>query len=641
MFTKNKYFNKKTGLKLLVYAVVIGMFWLKMSYIQSNIFSLNVENANEASILAFNPLSSIFLIFGLGILLGGRRGMFVSYILGSLLLYVNILFYREYSDFITIPMLNQVANLADLGGSIGTILNYSDILLFVDVLIAAFLLFYLKPSRFQAFKPKRREGIILAVVAIPLFIVNLQWAETERTDLLERTFDRNMLVKYIGVINYHVYDAVLQGKTEMKKTLADSNELVPAINYLNENKKKDSNHLEGVAEGKNVIAISLESTQTFVVDNTLHGEELTPYFNDLKEEGAYFDNFYHQVKQGRTSDSEFLLANSLYPLNRGAVFFTHSGNEYEALPSLLSENGYFTNVMHANDKTFWNRNVMYDSLGYDDFISKEDYEVTQEKSHGWGYLDEYFFEDSLNKMKDMDKPFFSKMITLTNHYPFTLPEEKKYIEEGETSSGTLNRYFQTIRYQDEALKQFVENFKDSKLYDNTILVIYGDHFGISENHKEAMGEYLGKDINDFEQFQLQRVPLLIYGKGIEPQENHTVGGQIDLRPTLTNLLGIEDENPIQFGNDLMDKDRRELMITRDGDFANEEYVGIQGACYDRETGNPAEDGACEEGFDAAQEELEISDSIIYGDLLRYLDETEMVNSEEQQASSEEKGSVQP
>ncbi|RDY70994.1 LTA synthase family protein [Halobacillus trueperi] len=627
MFTNNKYINKKTGLKLLVYLFVIGLFWLKMNYIQTSIFSLNVENTNEANILAFNPLSSIFLIFGLGILLAGRRGMFVSYILGSILLYVNVLFYREYNDFITIPMLNQVANLADLGGSITTIMSPVDALLFVDVLITAFLLFYLKPSRFQAFKPKRREGIVLAIVAIPLFMINLQWAEQERTDLLERTFDRNMLVKYIGVINYHVYDVVLQGKTEMKKTLADSNELVPVINYLNENKSEDSDRLEGVAEGKNVIMLSLESTQTFVVDNTLHGEELTPYFNDLKEEGIYFDNFYHQVKQGRTSDSEFLLANSMYPLNRGAVFFTHSSNEYEGLPGLLGENGYFTNSMHANDKTFWNRNVMYDSLGYDEFFSKEDYTVTPEKSHGWGYLDEYFFEDSLNMMKEMDKPFYSKLITLTNHYPFTLPEEQKFIEEGETGSGTLNRYFQTIRYQDEALKKFVEDFKNSELYDDTILVIYGDHFGISENHQEAMGEYLDKEINEFEQFQLQRVPMLIYGKGIDAEKNHTVGGQVDLRPTLTNLLGIQDDNPIQFGHDLLDKDRRQLMITRDGNFASEEYVGIQGTCYDRETGEELEADLCNEGFEKAQEELEMSDSIIYGDLLRYLDETEMVQSE--------------
>ncbi|MBN8235660.1 LTA synthase family protein [Halobacillus kuroshimensis] len=617
--------NKK---KVMIYGAVMAVFWLKMYIIQSGIFNLDVENFNEALILAFNPLSSIFLLFGVGILLAGRKGMLAMYIVGSLLLYFNVLFYREYSDFLTIPMLGQAANLAGLGGSITDILSWTDIFLFVDIFAAAFLLFYLNGKRLTSFQPKRKEGFILAALAIPLFIVNIGWAQTERTELLQRAFDRNMLVKYIGVLNFHAYDIVLQGQTEAKKTFADSNELVPVLNYLNETKSGAGEEMEGAAEGKNVILLSLESTQTFVVDNTLNGEELTPYFNDLKEEGAYFSNFYHQVKQGRTSDSEFLLDNSLYGLNRGAAFFTHSGNEYEATPEVLDKEGYTSSVMHANDATFWNRNVMYDSLGYDRFYSKKDYDVTEEKSHSWGYLDEYFFEDSLAKMEEMEEPFYNKMITLTNHHPFTLPEDKQLIEKGETSSQTLNNYFQTIRYQDEALKQFVEEFKQSDLYDDTVLVIYGDHFGISENHQQAMGEYLDKDINDYEQFQLQRVPLLMIGEGIEGKEYDTVGGQIDLRPTLMNMLGVEDDNPIQFGQDLFNEDRQELMVTRDGNFANEEYVGVNGTCYDRETGEEVEDAACGEGFEQAEEELALSDSVVYGDLLRYLDETEMIEEEE-------------
>ncbi|MGP4077783.1 LTA synthase family protein [Halobacillus sp. K22] len=626
MFQKWKR-NDASSKKKLIYAVVFAMFWLKMTFIQGGVFTLGLENINQAAILAFNPLSSIFLLFGLGILLAGRKGLLGAYILGSVLLYLNVLFYREYNDFITIPMLGQLANLAGLGGSITNILSATDIFLFVDVVAAIFLLIYLNPSRIQSFLPKRKEGLVLAAIAVPLFLINLGWAQTERPELLKRAFDRNLLVKNIGVLDFHIYDSVLQGQTEMKKTFADSNELVPALNYINEKDVDPNSELNGVAEGKNVILLSLESTQTFVVDRELNGKELTPYFNDLKEEGAYFSNFYHQVKQGRTSDSEFILDNSLYGLNRGAAFFTHAGNEYEATPEVLGEEGYTSVNMHANDQTFWNRNVMYDSLGYDKYFSKKDYDVTEDKSYGWGYLDEYFFSDSLDKMEELEQPFYSKMITLTNHYPFTLPEDKKLIEEGDTSSGTLNRYFQTIRYQDEALKQFVEEFKRSELYDDTVLVIYGDHFGISENHQKAMGEYLGKDINDYEQFQLQRVPLLILGEGIEPKEHDTVGGQIDLRPTIMNLLGVDDDNPVQFGHDLFSKDRNEMTITRDGNFANEDYVGVNETCFDRETGEKVEGEACAEGFKQAQEELELSDSIVYGDLLRYLDETEMIDQE--------------
>lgn len=68
------------------------------------------------------------------------------------------------------------------------------------------------------------------------------------------------------------------------------------------------------------------------------------------------------------------------------------------------------------------------------------------------------------------------------------------IDEFDSKSRTLNRYFPTVRYQDEALKRFIEKLKKDGLYDNSIIVLYGDHYGISENHNEAMGQFLGKEI---------------------------------------------------------------------------------------------------------------------------------------------------
>src|SRR5690625_1968189 len=94
----------------------------------------------------------------------------------------------------------------------------------------------------------------------------------------------------------------------------------------------------------------------------------------------YFENFYHQTEQGKTSDAEFLVENSLYPLSRGAVFFTNGQNEFHGLSEVLKENGYYTSVFHANNKSFWNRDQMYDSLGVDEFFDIDSYEVTQGNS---------------------------------------------------------------------------------------------------------------------------------------------------------------------------------------------------------------------------------------------------------------------
>lgn len=95
----------------------------------------------------------------------------------------------------------------------------------------------------------------------------------------------------------------------------------------------------GTAKGKNVIVVSLESLQTFLIGATVNGQEVTPFLNQFTKESYYFDNFFHQTGQGKTSDAEFLVDTSMYPLDRGAVFFTHGNNEYTATPQFYVSRG--------------------------------------------------------------------------------------------------------------------------------------------------------------------------------------------------------------------------------------------------------------------------------------------------------------
>lgn len=76
----------------------------------------------------------------------------------------------------------------------------------------------------------------------------------------------------------------------------------------------------GIAEGRNVIFVTLESTQTFVINEKVNGQEITPFLNKFIQKSYYFDHFYQQTEQGKTSDSEFIVANSLYPSLSGSVF---------------------------------------------------------------------------------------------------------------------------------------------------------------------------------------------------------------------------------------------------------------------------------------------------------------------------------
>jgi lipoteichoic acid synthase len=613
---------KQTWSKGSLIALAIIMLWLKTYIVYQTSFDIKIENWRQEFILFINPLSFLMFAFGFGFLMKEKtqkRFVLITSFWVSSVLFANVLFYRFFNDFLTIPVLFQTSNMSDLGSSVNELLNVSDLLYFADFFVLLVVL-KLKPDlvQYRNYSKANRRAYFLLAIAIAFF--NLGLAEAERPQLLTRTFDREILVKNIGTYNYHIYDAFLQSKSSAQRALADGSELADIDNYIRAGYDQPNKDMFGIAKGKNVILVSMESTQNFVINQTVNGQEITPFLNQFIKESYYFDNFYHQTGQGKTSDSEFIVENSLYPLSRGAVFFTHSGNEFNATPEILNKNGYFTASLHANNKSFWNRDIMYKSLGYDRFYSMIHYDIREDNSVGWGLKDKDFFEQSIQHLKEMPKPYYAKFITLTNHFPFELNEEDKFIEPYNSDSNTLNNYFPTVRYQDEALKHFVQRLKEEGLYDDSIIILYGDHYGISENHNRAMGQYLGEDVTPFVSTQLQKVPLIIHIPGQKGKVISSVSGQIDLKPTILHLLGIDTKQDIDFGSDLFAKDKLEFTVLRDGSFITKDYVYTRDVCYDKATGEPTENNLCEPYLEKAKNELEFSDKIIYGDLLRFYGE---------------------
>ncbi|WP_214480254.1 LTA synthase family protein [Bacillus sp. SM2101] len=619
---------KKSSLsKMSIILIATVLLWIKTYIVYKTSFDIKIESWKQEFILFINPLSFLLIVFGIALFIKEKRRnryILITSFIVSFILFANVMYYREFTDFITIPLLFQANNLADLGNSIFELLHVTDIFMFVDVLI---LYFIMRKNNIRTslttFTNRERRAYFLMVAAVVFF--NLGLAETERPQLLTRTFDREMLVKNIGSYNYHIYDLVLTSKTKAQRAFADSSEFVEIENYLNANYTEPNEDFFGIAKDRNVIMVSMESLQSFVINETINGEEITPFLNDLIEESYYFDNFYHQTGQGKTSDGEFLVENSLYPLGRGAVFFTNAENEFRATPEILKEEeDYYSAVFHANNKSFWNRDVIYPNLGYDRYFSLVDYDVNEENSIGWGLKDIEFFDQSVEKLKTLPQPFYTKFITLTNHFPFELDEEDKMVDEFTSNSRTLNRYFPTVRYMDESLKSFVEQLKQEGLYENSILVFYGDHYGISENHNKAMGEFLEKDITPLDVVQLQKVPFIIHIPGVtdkNPEMISKVTGQLDVKPTLLHLLGVDTKDDVHFGSDIFSEDKLDFIVLRDGSFITEDYIYTKSTCYDKETGEETDGSKCEPYEEKAKQELEYSDNIVYGDLLRFYDGT--------------------
>jgi lipoteichoic acid synthase len=609
------------------YQLAFGMFLLLFikTYIVSRfVFDLPVQNQVEEIIVVINSFAAISLLFTVISLTSKRkerllRRFLIADIIATLLLYSNIVYYRFFNDFITVPVIFQFKNFSQLGGSAVGLMRPWDWLLFVDLIIAAVILVGLK-TRAIDFNKKKKSGLLFA--SIVLLVVNLGLAETQRPQLLTRIFDREMVVKYLGIYNYHLFDMYVTSKSSAQRTFAEGSDIVEVENYVN-HPLNNENEFTGIAKDKNLILISMESLQNFLIDYKVNGQEVTPFLNDLIDDSYYFNNFYHQTGQGKTSDSEFLIDNSLYPLSRGAVFTTNAQNEYIALPEILNANGYTTSAFHGNNKSFWNRDLMYKTLGYDHYFSEEYYQVSKENSINYGLMDIPFFQQSIPLMQQLEQPFHAKFITLTHHYPYLLPEEEEQAFPAlETGDGSVDRYVQTANYFDKSLKIFFDELKRAGLYEDSIFILYGDHYGISENHKPAMEKVIGKEITPYEQLQLQKVPLIVHIPGEDGKTISSVSGQIDLKPTILNLLGIQIGNDIQFGSDLFDPSHREFAVQRDGSFVTEHYAYTSGLCYDRETGVEIDAEFCEPGIEKAERELYLSDKVIQSDLLRFLEKRE-------------------
>lgn len=620
--------------KVPLYLFASLLFGIKTYIIYRFLFNIELANNMQEFILFINPFVSAFLFFAISVwfMKPSRQMKFIRYaaLIGTLIIYFNLVFYRSFTDFITVPQLFQTSNAADLGSSILSLIKIYDIAFFIDVVV----IWYLskkKELQLAVRYPRSGRAFVLAI-SLVLLTGNFLLAEMERPQLFTRAFDREYLVKNIGLFNYHVYDIAVHSKVKTQRVFADGNELPEIKQYIeDEIRSSETSELFGIAEDKNVIFILAESLQSFVIDNDVYGQTITPFLNELKtdKDTYYFENFYHQTQQGKTSDSEFLTENSLYPASRGAVFFTHGENEYHAMPEMLEEKAYDSAVFHANNTSFWNRDQIYESLHIDHFFGKDVYDITEENSVGWGLKDKPFFEQSIQYLHELEQPFYAKFITLTNHFPFELEEEDRSIEPYDSNSNTLNNYFPTVRYMDEAIEEFFDHLKASGLYEDSVIVIMGDHDGISANHNKAMSMYLDKEeITPYDYVQLQRVPLYIHIPGHnEGEVISKVAGQIDIKPTLLHMVGIETNHDVYFGNDLFHDDRKGFIAFRNGDYVSDEYVSTSGICYERETGEVLavesedvhEETPCQPIKEKVETELDYSDAIIYGDLFRFID----------------------
>lgn len=626
-----KFLNTRWGF----FSLLVFLFWLKTILVYFIDFHLGVKGIYQYFVLLVNPLATTLLLLGIALYIKRTIPSYIFmgliYIANTALLMFNVIYYREFTDFMTINTIFGYSTVSQgLSGSSFALLKPQDIIIVADIVIVAlgFITGFLHLDK----RPiPRVQALALTSFSLFCLVLNITLGEISRPQLLSRTFDRNYLVKYLGIDTYMVYDGLKTARNSQVRNKAGSSDLNNIINFTRNHYAAPNSKMYGIAKGRNVIVIHLESFQQFLINYKLNDKEVTPFLNSLynSKETYSFANFFNQVGQGKTSDAENMLETSTYGLSQGSLFsILGTDNTFEGAPAILGQSqGYTSAVFHGNSGSFWNRNNVYKNLGYNYFFDSSYYNTDANNLTEYGLKDKLLFHDSVKYLERLQQPFYAKFVTVSNHFPFALDDQNTSFDKANTSDASINNYFVTAHYLDQAVQEFFEYLKKSGLYDNSIIVLYGDHYGISDTRNLKLASLLGKSSStwsDFDNTQMQRVPFMIHIPGTKDGGVQTqYGGEIDVLPTLLHLLGIDSRDYIQFGTDLFSSKHDQVVAFRNEDFITPKYTVIGNTIYQNSTGkiltHPSQKVKDEikKDREKVNTELSLSDTLNNKNLLRF------------------------
>ena len=231
---------------------------------------------------------------------------------------------------------------------------------------------------------------------------------------------------------------------------------------------------------------------------TVTGDPLADYREVANQ--TYSGRMLSQNYGGGTANIEFEALTGLsMALFNGQMTtpYTMLVPKLDQLPSLVSTlnaQNYRTTAIHPYNTSMYKREDVYQTLGFDTFISEGNMTYTDTIDNNPYISDESAYKEILDLLKDEETPQFVHMVTMQTHMPYA----GKYSQldfsattEDDTGTDTLNNYLQDIAYSSQALKAFTEALKDTPR--RTLVVFWGDHLpGIysdeikNKNEKQAL-----------------------------------------------------------------------------------------------------------------------------------------------------------
>lgn len=551
---------------------------------------------------------------GAGVLVG-----MLSFVAVSDLAYMR--FFGTIVPLVAAAAMHQVGQIE---GSIAALLRGTD--LWLGAAGLAGLVLAVAWPRPPASAPSRRRvvaGITIltcAAGALPAGLTLVRGIQDKA--FADQLFSQEMLVGQWGVLNVHLFDVARTAREWLDAGRPSQTAVDETVAYFRRRPEKPPS--PGVAAGANVIHLQVESLQGWVVGARVGEQEVTPFLNRLRGEALYFPYLFDQTGQGRSSDGEFIALNSLHALDRGAVSFRRPHNRFVAIPAVLRAHGYTTLSAHPFERGFWNRAVLHPRYGFSQMLFKR--ELGTGEVIGWGLADEPFFLRVAGQMDRLPQPFYAFLITLGLHHPFDeFPARHKVLDVGELAGTPLGNYLHAMHYFDASLARFVSELERKGLWANTVLALHGDHESGVPIDAQVLRLVGAPGWDPSIVVRQQKVPLFVRVPSGHPAgERPVAGGQIDIAPTLLDVVGVAP--PTSFlGRSLLDPGPS-WAVLNDGSTVLGERLYVAGgpaippggACFQFPGGEPRPLPECEAAQVRGREELEMARRVVVHDLVSVL-----------------------
>ena len=466
-----------------------------------------------------------------------------------------------------------------------------------------------------AIEKKQRIGVLLLpVILLAATHIGMQpwlygdstneWDVWRKPRIVYKNFnDVNKSLEISGIYQFsylNLYTGVFPKGHNLSK-----NDRSMADEYFTLQGEPAPNRYTGALKGKNVIAVMLESIDTWMID-----EEKTPTLYKMMNEGIHFTNYNAPFfGVGFTLSSEFAFNTGFFtPVSAGSASNFSSNAFPYALARLFKEAGYARNSVDFNSAEFYNRGLMHKTYGYEKYNAAEDFGITGIEAE----LDSNLIKNDAFYQKMVEKtPFFNFFITYSAHLPYKgnsakldLAKEQwpEFINEEEHLE--KNNAQILAKDTDEFFRILLERLEADGLLNDTVIVAYTDHFAYGISDSEMLNEWKGDTLS-------YCVPAFIYSKNLKPKKIDKPMMTIDWAPTLVNLFGLSKEARY-LGHDALGTEGDGFVYYETGAWMDENmhYIPTEEELTDEEA------VYIQKQTKKAKDSIKINDIVVLGDYYR-------------------------